>query len=310
MLISTDEASKLLNTGHVVGIPTETVYGLAAALHQPQAIDRIFTLKKRPAQNPLIIHLSSSQSVTDYALMVPSDFAKLTNLFWPGPLTLVLQANTDRIPNQVRAGLSTAAFRVPQHSLALEVLKKVGPIVMPSANLSGSPSATHWSHVESDFGIDFPVLDGGACKRGLESTILCYVGDCWQIVRLGAIAAEDFTSVLGYTPIIAALGSSEKPLCPGQMFRHYAPKAQLILTKQAQNCGGVVIGFSDRSYQNASRVIALGSTNNPEEVAENLYAVLRQLDVEGISDANVDVDVPSDGLWVTLLERLSKAQQA
>jgi L-threonylcarbamoyladenylate synthase len=241
--------------------------------------------------------------------MVPSDFAKLTNLFWPGPQNLVLQANTDRIPEQVRAGLPTAAFRVPNHSMALEVLKKVGPIVMPSANLSGSPSATHWKHVESDFGKDFPVLDGGACKRGVESTILCHVGDRWQIARLGALSAEDFTAVLGYTPVIAALENSGKPLCPGQMFRHYAPKAQLLLKKDLNECDGVVIGFSDRSYPNASRVFFLGATNNPEEVAENLYAVLRQLDVEGISSASVDVDVPSGGLWTTILERLSKAQK-
>lgn len=307
MRVQIDKACQLLKTGHVVSIPTETVYGLAAALNQQDAIDEIFKLKKRPANNPLIIHLPSAESVHDYALKIPSDFAKLAKAFWPGPLTMVLQVDPSKISEQVRAGLPTAAFRIPNHEIALKVIKKVGPIVMPSANLSGKPSATKAEHVENDFGKNFPVLDGGSCERGIESTIITFVDEKWQIVRLGSLTAEDLEVVLGYRPKVAVLQKGEQPLCPGQLFRHYAPKANLVLTDSAEKCSGTVLGYRDRKYANAKRIFILGSVEVPEEVAENLYAVLRQLDEENIASAHVDVKVPQDGLWRTILERIAKA---
>lgn len=308
MLISIKEACRLLNDGQVVSIPTETVYGLAASLHHPQAIDRIFSLKKRPSNNPLIIHLSSVQSVSDFALKLPEDFLLLAESFWPGPLTMILPIRENQIPNQVRAGLPTAAFRIPDHSLTLKILEQVGPLVMPSANLSGKPSATQSAHVETDFGSTFPVVDGGSCLCGVESTILCHVENRWQIARLGALTGEDFAAVLGYQPERVKVREGAVPVCPGQQYRHYAPQAELILSLQATECFGMIVGFSDRTYPRASKVFSLGSSESPEEVAENLYDILRQLDHHGVDKAYVDIEVPSKGLWATIMERLTKAK--
>lgn len=307
MRISLNEASHILCTGGVVAVPTETVYGLAAALNQPEAIERVFKLKGRPANNPLIIHVPNEAAIQPYLTTIPNQFQLLANHFWPGPLTLVLPIDKSKIPEKARAGLPTAAFRVPSHALTRELLEQTGPLVMPSANLSGKPSATQPEHVESDFGDCFPVLDGGRCKHGLESTILYFNEKDWQIVRLGSISAEEFIPILGYAPEVVCSSKDKAPICPGQLYRHYAPKAKLILCENPDNCTEVVLGFNDRLYSKAERTIILGSTNNPEEVAENLYAKLRQLDEENVLSAHVDINFPQEGLWVTILERIQKA---
>jgi L-threonylcarbamoyladenylate synthase len=305
MRIDLDRAAALLKSG-VVAIPTETVYGLAASLHSPAAIEQLFVLKGRPRKNPLIIHVASLAEVKELATALPPDFEKLAAL-WPGPLTLILKADTKLIPSQVRAGLPTAAFRIPALPLARELLKKTGPLVAPSANLSGRPSSTEPKHVEEDFGKSFPVLDGGPCQKGLESTILSYGGPeahpAWRILRQGALPLETLTQVLGYPPEIVIPEAGQNPECPGQLFRHYAPKATLTLQGNAE----VILGFKERTYD--LPVLLLGSLANAEEVAHNLYFVLRELDERGIQKARVDLDLPPHGLWLTLRERLLKALQ-
>src|SRR3984957_7402842 len=223
MRISLANACHLLTTGHLVAVPTETVYGLAAPLFNPSSIDAIFTAKGRPKNNPLILHVPNQKAVMAYAQSFPKGFNELAEAFWPGSLTLILPIDPSKIPGNARANLPTAAFRVPNHPLALDLLREVGTLVMPSANLSGRPSSTCPEHVEADFGIDFPILDGGPCKQGLESTILIYQSQ-WEIIRLGALEPEIFTEVLGYTPEIAGLDKMGNPLCPGQLYRHYAPR--------------------------------------------------------------------------------------
>lgn len=305
MRVSLSEAYRLLHSGHVVAVPTETVYGLAAGLERPGAIDQIFSLKKRPANNPLIIHAADVSQISPFLAAYPEDFALLARNFWPGPLTLILEAN-QKVPPQVRAGLPTAAFRIPQHSLTRALLEWIGPLVMPSANLSGKPSATKIEHVEHDFGEKFPVLDGGACGCGLESTILIFREGAWQIARQGALPPDAFYSTLGYLPNIISQ-SSQEPICPGQKYKHYAPETHLILSKQASQCSTVVLGYNDRNYPLAKKIYFLGQTSRPDQVAEKLYATLRELDRDSIQEATVDVDVPDIGLWKTILERLSKA---
>lgn len=309
MRISLSQASDLINAGQVIAVPTETVYGLAASLKFPTAIDQIFKLKGRPTNNPLIVHAANAYQVSKYLKSQPEDFVALAKAFWPGPLTLVLPVKESDIPYQARAGLPTAAFRVPNHSLALALLEWVGPLVMPSANLSGSPSSTHYEHVEADFGTEFPVLDGGACGHGVESTILYFVDGQWQIARLGAIPAEAFEMVLGYKPEVYVNMCDSKPLCPGQLYRHYAPKTKLRLSHALQSYDGVVVGFSDRHYLGAHKVYCLGPSKQPEVVAENLYATLRQLDIDKIESVIVDMDFPEENLWVTIGERLRRAAQ-
>jgi L-threonylcarbamoyladenylate synthase len=308
MRVNFEKACKLLEAGNVVAIPTETVYGLAASLSDPEAIEHIFTLKGRPADNPLIIHVADSSQVVFYTKDIPKGFEILASTFWPGPMTLVLPAVKEWVPSIVRADLNTVAFRIPSHPLTLQVLINVGPLVMPSANLSGKPSATRPEHVENDFGMDFPVLDGGECYRGVESTILMHNLNRWEIVRLGALTPEIFEPFLGYQPQINEFIGEEHPVCPGQLYRHYAPQATLILDKGVKpDSIGTIVGFSDRKYPDTCRVYNLGSTTNPEEVAKNLYETLRKLDREGVEKAWVDTVFPSTGLWTTVAERLRKA---
>lgn len=308
MRISIERAAELLNAGKVIAVPTETVYGLAASLKHPQAISEIFTLKGRPSNNPLIVHLPTSEQLTNYAKVLPPNCLQLAQAFWPGPLTLVVPILPETIPSIARSNLSTAAFRVPEHPIAQELLKLTGPLVMPSANLSGRPSSTTPRHVEADFGKDFPVINGGECLRGLESTILVWLEEAWVIVRLGSLAPEAFVKVLGYAPKVIEREGSTAPLCPGQMYRHYAPKAKLTLVKTIPiKAEGVVLGFDDRTYPKNLRLISMGDSKDPETAGQRLYAILRKLDDEEITEAWVDIDFPNKGLWLTLKERLLKA---
>lgn len=308
MRISLQQASALLNQGKVVGVPTETVYGLAAGLSHPEAIKQVFFLKGRPAKNPLIIHIADAEHVLNYIKAAPTGYADLAAAFWPGPMTLVLPVKLEVVPAIVRAELATAAFRVPGHNLTLQLLELTGPLVMPSANLSGKPSSTCADHVEEDFGKEFPVLDGGVCHKGLESTILFFRENKWVVVRQGALAPEHFVSALGYVPEIIGAIHDAAPLCPGQLYRHYAPKASLRL-KGCPSENSVVIGFSDRVYPTGCRFLSLGNSNDSETAAQRLYAVLRQLDEEEIQEAWVDMQFADEGLWLTLKERLRKAAQ-
>lgn len=306
MKITLSEAVQSLKEGKVVGVPTETVYGLAASLYHPNAIEQIFKLKGRPKENPLIIHVQDVDIIRLFATFWPPDMESLSRFFWPGPLTIVLPVHSQTIPSIVRAGLDTAGFRIPNHPLTLELMKEVGPLVMPSANLSGRPSATKVIHVEEDFGLDFPILDGGHCKNGIESTILYFKENRWQILRLGSLPAEEFEKILGYRPQVLEVRKEEKPLCPGQLFRHYAPKAKLILG-ECEGSISTILGFEEKDYPKGKKVYYLGSLYHPESVAENLYAVLRQLDNEGVKQVAVDDDFPREGLWLTIAERLKKA---
>lgn len=309
MRINLDSAVTLLNNGSVIGVPTETVYGLAASINHPAAIQQIYTLKGRPSNNPLIIHVAESKDVCSFMQENVYDLDLLARDFWPGPMTLVLPVKCKLIPSLARADLPTAAFRIPQHPLTLELLKKTGPLVMPSANLSGKPSSTSFEHVEDDFGVGFPVMDGGKCQKGLESTILIYHAGEWQIIRQGALAPEQFKTTLGYIPAVQTK-TLEKPLCPGQMYRHYAPKAQLKLMETFDTVtNGVIIGFSQRIYPKECTVLILGSLEDAETASSNLYATLRQLDQKGYSSAYVDMNFPKKGILATLAERLQRAAQ-
>jgi L-threonylcarbamoyladenylate synthase len=310
MRIDTQTAEKLLKDGQVVAMPTETVYGLAAALSHPQAIEKIFVLKGRPLNNPLIIHVSDTHTVLHYALTVPPSFKELTEKFWPGPLTLIVPVKEKLIPALVRAHLPTAGFRMPNHPDTLEVIARAGPLVMPSANLSGRPSSTRPEHVEKDFGLDFPVLDGGYCHEGVESTILLFKDNQWVVARLGALPPDSFQSILGYIPQVVQEVNEQKPICPGQLFRHYAPKAKLILgNRESFENAEFIIGFKERHYPKEKRIIYLSSLDNPSEAAENLYHVLRQLDLENAKSAWVDFNFPRTGLWQTIAERLERASE-
>lgn len=309
MRITLNETVTLLRTGNVVAIPTETVYGLAAWVHDLSAIEKIYSLKKRPMTNPLIVHLAESDQIVHYASSYPDDFFLLAEAFWPGPLTIILPVKPSAIAAQARAGLETCAFRVPKHPVTRALLREVSPLVAPSANLSGRPSSTRPEHVEEDFGREFPVLDADMSDHGVESTIIANSKGLWQIVRQGAISQDALATCLGYTPQIQDK-STDTPICPGQLFRHYAPRAKLFLSEDAYDPDiPCVVGFSDRTYLGAKKVLTMGSSSCAESAAFSLYDTLRALDVQAVEAAWVDMRFPENGLWKTLRERLTRAAQ-
>ncbi len=310
MKINLEKAKELLIQGGVVAIPTETVYGLAAIANNEQAVQQIFSLKGRPAHNPLILHIGNPEECLQYVASKPKGLESLISAFWPGPLTVVVPVKQKAILPAVRANLPSAAFRMPKQSQTLQLLQHVSPLVAPSANLSGSPSATKLEHVEHDFGVDFPVLDGGMCQHGVESTIVIAHQDMWQVARLGAVSQEQLAETLGYLPLLCK-ANSDTPVCPGQLLAHYAPKAHLVLSDVPfVDCPkklSVVVGFANRHYPGAERIFSLTETEDATVAAHRLYHVLRQLDVENIQAAWVDMQFPVDGLWKTVSERLSRA---
>lgn len=302
MRIHLKQSVEIILKGGVLAIPTETVYGLAASLSSENGIKKIFQLKNRPLENPLIVHISQIDETEPLVEKKPPFFEELASRFWPGPLTLVVPAS-DTVPTIVRAHLPSVALRIPGNPLTRKLIRQAGPLVAPSANLSGRPSSTCPEHVEEDFGSDFPILDGGACAFGLESTILIFRNGEWTLGRLGAITCEQIAGVLGYLP---KASSSQKALCPGQKFRHYSPKARLKFGGERRECD-IVLGFDGRDYPGASHVISLGSLKHPEVITQNLYKSLREVDLKGFEEVWVDSDFPRSGLLEAVAERLKKA---
>ncbi len=309
MRVTTAEAVSLLANSSPVAIPTETVWGLAARADDEEGIERIFAIKNRPPSNPLIVHINSKSCLSAYVKELPDEAFPLIDAFWPGGLTLVLPVKENAFPDIARAGLPTAAFRMPDHETALELIERTGPLVAPSANKSGRPSATLPEHIEEDFGVDFPILHSTIpCRHGIESTILIWRAPKWCLGRFGAISPSAIEGVLGYAP---PHFSDDRPLCPGQMFRHYAPQASLFLgTTWDPSAGHTfdgVIGFSDRSYAHAKSILHLGPSSEPETCMFRLYALLRELDQRGFQSVFVDIDLPSSTHWQALLDRLKRA---
>ncbi len=308
MRVTLQRALSLLRDGQVCAIPTETVYGLSARIDRPEGIEQIYSRKKRPRANPLIVHLGDAQQLTPFLASEFGHKAMLENLgrhFWPGPLALVLPVKAGSLHPLICAGLPTACFRVPDHPLTCALLRKSGPLVAPSANLSGRPSATHPDHVEADFGNDFPILDGGHCARGIESTILGWKEQRLYQLRAGALTLEQIHRALKLVPL--AVDASEQVVCPGCHFPHYAPKARLHARIEQASDPRVVVGFSDRTYPNCARLFSLGTSDDDEGAAKRLFGVLRELDLCQISAAFVDLNLPDGGLWPAILERLERA---
>ena len=228
-----DEAASLLIEEEIVGFPTETVYGLGARIFSKKAIEKIFVAKQRPVDNPLIAHIAHVEDVHKIARDIPEEFALLAQAFWPGPLSILLSARKE-VPWECRANLPTIAVRMPEHSLALALIKKVGePLVAPSANLSGKPSATCAKHVVEDFaGKIQAVLDGGLCREGIESTVLSLEDPTRPLIlRRGVISEEILSSFLKRPVIFSGSGMVK---APGMKYRHYAPKTPIRLVFREQ----------------------------------------------------------------------------
>lgn len=309
MLINLNQVKQQFANGSPIACPTETVYGLAAPATDDTCIKKIFELKGRPSDNPLIVHFKDLKQVEDYLGPLPSEALQLAQAYWPGPLTLVLPYDGQHFSSRVQAGLLTLACRIPDSQAMIELIDCFGPIVAPSCNPSGRPSATCEQHIYEDFGEDFPVFKGGKAHKGVESTVVLWTKNSVEIGRLGAISQDDLERCLGYLPAFK-LKTSSQPACPGQKYRHYAPTCQLTYGQSLPNDQQVaILGFKQRTYPLAHPFVCLGDLNDPEYTLNTFYETLRALDRNGYKKAWVDIDFPKEGLWLTLHERLEKAAQ-
>ncbi len=308
MLISAAKAIELLQRGEVVAIPTETVYGLAADARNELAIAKIYATKQRPANNPLIVHIASMAQVADWASEFPPLAQTLAQAFWPGPLTLVLPARAE-VSATVRAGEPTVALRVPAHPVALALLNESGlGLAAPSANKYTQLSPTTAEHVTSGLGQDVPVLEGGACQVGIESTIVSVHGDDWQLLRPGMIDAEMIAAVAGKLP---TQPTADTPKAPGQHLLHYSPRTPCLLFESksamrhyaASKPAAAALLFGDEQPVTLTDVYL---PNDPAHAAERLYAALHTLDAAQAEVILIE-SPPATPAWDALRDRLQRA---
>lgn len=322
-IISKDilKAVALLNAEEVVAIPTETVYGLAGNIYSEKAIKAIFEIKKRPFFNPLIVHIPSVDYLNTIVEYVPEKAKLLAEAFWPGPITLVLKKKNN-IPDIITAGKDTVAVRVPNHPVTLELLNQLDfPLAAPSANPFSSISPTTAEHVDTYFKDSIKmVLDGGACKSGIESTIIGFENDQPIIYRLGSTAIEDIEAVIGTIDIkntVTKQSRSEKeiiPDAPGMLERHYAPKTETVLTnnvidtikKFPSKRIGLLVYNSEVDSDLIHIQIVLSKQGNLAEAASKLYDALHQLDKENL-DIIIAERLPNNGLGKSINDRLQRA---
>lgn len=306
-------AARIILRGGLVAFPTETVYGLGADAANRRAVKKIFAAKGRPADNPLIVHVSNLEQVGDVASCIPQSALKLMNRFWPGPLSLVLPSSS-ALPREVSAGLPTVAVRMPAHPVALGLIRAAGvPIAAPSANRSGRPSPTASSHVLADLAgrID-AVLDGGSCSLGLESTVLDLSGSEPVILRPGGISREQLEKTLGTGVAEPHAGREGPPLSPGMKYCHYAPRAPLFLVTGSRTGRRALLGQLAAFYRKKGLKVGLWQVppgpGGLRLASQNLFPALRRFDAQGV-ELILAEGIPPRGLGTALMNRLRKASQ-
>ncbi|WP_331256620.1 L-threonylcarbamoyladenylate synthase [Candidatus Bealeia paramacronuclearis] len=286
----------------IVALPTETVYGLAGLASSDQAIAAIYAQKKRPQFNPLIIHGYNLDLLKSHVIWNPWA-EKLAEAFWPGPLTVVLPKNQNsNLSLLALAGLETVAIRMPQHPLMHAVLSKVGLLAAPSANPSGSISPTCAEDVEIAFHGALPVLDGGACIVGLESTILDLSGEAPQLLRPGGISLEDLENLLG--PLTK--GSPLAIKAPGQLETHYAPNLPLRMNVSVGQKNEAFLAFGPEYPEEQEGLLNLSPKGDLQEAASHLFAMMRKLDQSHYAGIAV-APIPHQGLGLAINDRLKRA---
>ncbi|GIU67848.1 L-threonylcarbamoyladenylate synthase [Candidatus Phycosocius spiralis] len=297
-------ACAALEAGQLVGMPTETVYGLAGDATNSLAIAAIYAAKGRPRFNPLISHVSNLDAAKHLGYFAPLA-EKLALAFWPGPLSLVVpRLPRSSVCDLACAGLDTIALRVPAHPLAQALLTQFGkPIGAPSANQSGRPSPTLARHVREEMGDAIAmVLDGGPCSVGLESAVIAVDGERATLLRLGGIARADLEAVAG--PLLNPKDEAfAAPASPGMLLRHYAPNARLRLSADTARDGEILIGFGPNFPAGSFN---LSPTGNITEAAANLFAILRLADAQNPTAIAV-APIPNWGLGEAIIERLTRA---
>jgi tRNA threonylcarbamoyl adenosine modification protein (Sua5/YciO/YrdC/YwlC family) len=306
--LAMEEAGRLIAKGELVAFPTETVYGLGGDALRPEASIKIYEAKGRPSDNPLIVHIAEFEDLKRVAKRVPSEAKLLADAFWPGPLTMIVERG-DAVPLTTTGGMQTVAVRMPNHPIALELIRKSGCLIAaPSANTSGRPSPTEALHVKEDLeGRIAMILDGGPVGIGIESTIIDLTEEIPMILRPGYITPEMLSKVLGreviMDPGIIASDDTTKPKAPGMKYKHYAPKADMIIvdgekekviteinrrTKayHEQNQRVAVIATEEtKALYDADVVLSMGSRQDEDAIAQHMYKILRDcdtLEVDGI----------------------------
>jgi L-threonylcarbamoyladenylate synthase len=297
-----DQAVALLRAGRLVAFPTETVYGLGADATNAAAVARIFAAKGRPSTNPLIVHVADADVARRYAVSWPEAATRLAEMFWPGPLTIVLP-KTPQIVDSVTAGLPTVGLRVPRHPLAIELLRAFdGPIAAPSANRSSHVSPTTAQHVRDDLGgaVDL-ILDGGPCQVGIESTVLDLSADRPAILRPGQISRDQIESIIGAvddrTGKVTSVTLSSTS--PGQHEKHYAPRTPAFRFEPHQ-----------RHQIDRTDAAIIDLSLDPESYARHFYARLRLLDLQNLRAIYIELP-PVDALqWAAVRDRIVRATRA
>jgi len=325
------EAAELLQKGEVVGLPTETVYGLAADAKNPAAVKKIFKAKGRPQDNPLIVHIAKKSQLQGLIRQDISDKAeKLISEFWPGPLTIIFP-KSENLPTETSAGLDTIAVRMPAHPLMLAVIEKSKlALAAPSANTSGFPSPTRASHVYNDLKDKIPlILDGGFCHFGVESTVIDIRGDKLKVLRPGGISRKEISRFLGEEVILAAELKDEKVLSPGMKYRHYAPQKKLYIfnfsdkisvlkqaLKKAESEKVAIITARESEFKAEDlshkkiEFLKVFSHTQPEELAQNLFDLLRKLDNDdNIAEIYIE-ELEAAGIGEAVMNRIYKAAAA
>lgn len=300
-----------LRRGEVIGLPTETVYGLAADASNVAAVEKIFALKGRPADHPLIVHIADASDIPAWTTCASPLAARLAQVFWPGPLTLILPRSA-RVPNVVTGGQDTVGLRCPDHPVALAVLHEFGGgLAAPSANRFGRISPTSAAHVRDEFpnGVDV-ILDGGDCEIGIESTILDLSSGEPRILRPGRISAQRIEAVIGP---VAQDRSESSPRASGTLEAHYAPRTPVLLLpraaleKEAREQGALGKRIAMLAIGNLPKGQAgLALPEDAESYAHGLYAAMRQLDAHGHQLLLVERP-PDDVAWLAVSDRLRRA---
>ena len=307
-------AVELLRQGELVALPTETVYGLGADALNPDAAARIFAAKGRPADHPLIVHLPDAEQLTLWARDIPKEAIALARAFWPGPLTLILKKE-EGVPDVVTGGQDTVGLRVPNHPLALELLRAFGSgIAAPSANRFGRISPTTAAHVRQELGDRVAmILDGGSCQVGLESTILDLSRDVPVILRPGAIGVDDIARVIGRRPRLRGEEAQPDaaPRVSGALAAHYAPRTPLELVPAEGIAARVRAGDAVLARRTApggvpADVTWIVAPADPAGYGHDLYAVLRRLDESPAVRILVEA-LPDAPEWAAVADRLGRA---
>ena len=296
-----DRAGKLIAEGELVAFPTETVYGLGGDALDPDASRKIYAAKGRPSDNPLIVHIAEFDDMKRVAREVPEQARKLADAFWPGPLTMIVW-KSDAVPEATTGGMQTVAVRMPNHPVALELIRRSGCLIAaPSVNTSGWPSPTEAQHVAEDLsGKIAMILDGGPVGIGIESTIIDLTEEKPMILRPGYITPEMLSEVLQeevvIDPGIIAADDTRKPKAPGMKYKHYAPKAEMIIVDGAQDAViakineltaakraegkkvAVIATDETKERYDAQVILSMGRRSDEDAIAQHLYKILRECD--------------------------------